>query len=122
MSSSLRDLILANVPKDGSTIGNQALLGVLRNQLTDLDEGDYLAAKEGLSLPQVEGILNGQSGLLGVSGLTADMRSVSRHAGDLECTHCHADAGHGPRAGLGGPMTEAERRGAAAPSEKNHGD
>ena len=56
------------------------------------------------------------------AGLTADMRSVSRHAGDLECTHCHADAGHVPRAGLGGPMTEAERRGAAAPSEKNHGD
>ena len=40
--------ILANVPQDCSTIGNLALLGVLRNQLTDLDEGDYLAAKEAL--------------------------------------------------------------------------
>ncbi len=56
------------------------------------------------------------------SSLTADMRSVAGHAGDLECTHCHADVGHGPRAGLGGPMTEMERRGLAASGEAKHGE
>ena len=37
---------------------------------------DYVAAKEGLSLPDVENLLNKQSGLLGISGLTNDMREL----------------------------------------------
>ena len=41
---------------------------------------DYVAAKEGLSLPEVEGLLNKQSGLLGVSGLTNDMRELLAEA------------------------------------------
>ncbi len=44
----------------------------------------YIAAKEGLSLPQVEALLNSHSGLLGISGLTNDMRDLlaeeSEHA------------------------------------------
>ncbi len=49
-------------------------------------------------------------------GLTADMRGHGAIAASaafdqkLPCTHCHADVGHGPRAGLGGPLTAAERR------------
>ena len=47
--------------------------------------------------------------------LTASMREAapqSAHAssGDLPCTHCHADVGHGERAGLGGPLTAPERQ------------
>lgn len=46
--------------------------------------------------------------------LTADMRRggmLSAHADseNLPCTHCHADVGHGQRAGLGGPLTARER-------------
>jgi len=41
---------------------------------------DYIAAKEGLSLPDVEALLNKQSGLLGVSGLTNDMRELLAEA------------------------------------------
>jgi acetate kinase len=41
---------------------------------------DYIAAKEGLSLHEVEGVLNRQSGLLGVSGLTSDMRELLAEA------------------------------------------
>jgi acetate kinase len=41
---------------------------------------DYIAAKEGLSLPQVEALLNNQSGLLGLSGLTNDMRDLLAEA------------------------------------------
>jgi acetate kinase len=41
---------------------------------------DYLASKEGLSLAEVEGLLNKQSGLLGISGLTNDMRELLAEA------------------------------------------
>ena len=37
---------------------------------------DYIAAKEGLSLAEVDHLLNKQSGLLGISGLTHDMRDL----------------------------------------------
>ncbi len=37
---------------------------------------DFVSAKEGLSLRDVDSMLNKQSGLLGVSGLTADMREL----------------------------------------------
>lgn len=45
----------------------------------DLDPAilDFIAAKEGLSLDGVDTMLNKQSGLLGVSGLTADMRELA---------------------------------------------
>jgi acetate kinase len=41
---------------------------------------DYVAQKEGLSLPDVELLLNKQSGLLGISGLTNDMRELMAEA------------------------------------------
>jgi acetate kinase len=37
---------------------------------------DYLAGKEGLSIGEAEALLNKQSGLLGISGLTNDMREL----------------------------------------------
>jgi acetate kinase len=37
---------------------------------------EYLVLNEGLSLPEVDALLNKQSGLLGVSGLTSDMRDL----------------------------------------------
>src|SRR5262249_57994590 len=37
---------------------------------------DYLATKEGLSLTQIDALLNKQSGLIGISGLTNDMREL----------------------------------------------
>jgi acetate kinase len=44
----------------------------------DLDPAilDFISTKEGLSLNDVDTVLNKQSGLLGVSGLTADMREL----------------------------------------------
>jgi acetate kinase len=41
---------------------------------------DYVAEKEGLSLHDVELLLNKQSGLLGISGLTHDMRELMAEA------------------------------------------
>lgn len=48
----------------------------------DLDPAilDFIAEKEGLTLSQVETLLNKQSGLLGISGLTHDMRELLAEA------------------------------------------
>jgi len=40
----------------------------------------FVAAKEGLSLHEVDALLNKQSGLLGISGLTSDMRDLQSEA------------------------------------------
>lgn len=65
---------------------------VMGTRSGDLDPAilDFLAVKEGMSLHEVENMLNKQSGLLGVSGLTADMRELLAEEGE------HADR----RAGL----------------------
>ena len=44
----------------------------------DLDPSllEYIAYKEGLSLDEIDNVLNKQSGLLGISGLTGDMREL----------------------------------------------
>ena len=57
---------------------------VMGTRSGDLDPAilDYVAGKEGLSLPQVETVLNTQSGLLGLSGLTADMRELLAEAAE----------------------------------------
>jgi acetate kinase len=51
---------------------------VMGTRSGDLDPAivDWLAAKEGLSAREVESLLNKQSGLLGISGLTNDMRDL----------------------------------------------
>ncbi len=55
---------------------------VMGSRSGDIDPAvlDFIASKEGLSLPQVEAMLNSQSGLLGVSGLTNDMRDLLAEA------------------------------------------
>jgi acetate kinase len=55
---------------------------VMGTRSGDIDAAllDYIAAKEGLTLPQVEALLNHQSGLLGLSGLTNDMRDLLAEA------------------------------------------
>ena len=51
---------------------------VMGTRSGDLDPAilDFVAAKEGLSLRDMDTMLNKQSGLLGISGLTADMREL----------------------------------------------
>jgi acetate kinase len=51
---------------------------VMGTRSGDLDPAilDFVSAKEGMSLREVDAMLNKQSGLLGVSGLTADMREL----------------------------------------------
>jgi acetate kinase len=59
---------------------------VMGTRSGDLDPAilDFISAKEGMSIREIDTMLNKQSGLLGVSGLTADMRELlaeeSEHA------------------------------------------
>jgi acetate kinase len=55
---------------------------VMGTRSGDLDPAilDYLASKEGLTLPEIESLLNKQSGLLGISGLTNDVRELLAEA------------------------------------------
>src|SRR5689334_22554800 len=64
-----RDTSMGFTPLKGLVMGTRS---------GDLDPAivDWLAAKEGLSAREVETLLNKQSGLLGISGLTNDMRDL----------------------------------------------
>jgi acetate kinase len=50
---------------------------------------DFIAGKEGMSLGEVEGLLNKQSGLLGISGLTNDMRELLAEADEHDDRRAH---------------------------------
>jgi acetate kinase len=68
-SGSSVDTSMGFTPLEGLVMGTRS---------GDMDPAiiDHIAAKEGYSSPEIEGILNKQSGLLGVSGLTNDMREL----------------------------------------------
>jgi len=73
--------------KDGNSIdtsmGFTPLEGlVMGTRSGDLDASivDLISSKEGLSAREVESLLNKQSGLLGISGLTHDMRELLAEA------------------------------------------
>jgi acetate kinase len=57
---------------------------VMGTRSGDLDPAilDFIAGKEGLSLGEVESVLNKQSGLLGISGITPDMRELLAEAAE----------------------------------------
>ena len=63
------DTSMGLTPLEGLVMGTRA---------GDLDAAivDFIMAKEGLSVQEVESLLNKQSGLLGISGLTNDMREL----------------------------------------------
>lgn len=67
------DTSMGMTPLEGLVMGTRA---------GDLDPAllDIIASKEGLSLHEVESLLNKQSGLLGISGLTHDMRELLAEA------------------------------------------
>ena len=48
MSDSLTDLILSLTPEDGSSIGNGAMMALLRERVPGLTDDDYAAARDGL--------------------------------------------------------------------------
>ncbi|MBC7930614.1 MAG: acetate kinase, partial [Rubrivivax sp.] len=67
------DTSMGMTPLEGLVMGT-------RSGDVDPAIGDYIGAKEGLSAQEVDSILNKQSGLLGISGLTNDMRDLLAEA------------------------------------------
>ena len=67
------DTSMGMTPLEGLVMGTRS---------GDIDPAliDVIAEKEGLSLNEVESLLNKQSGLLGISGLTHDMRELLAEA------------------------------------------
>ena len=57
---------------------------VMGSRSGDLDPAiiDFIGSKEGLTAHEVESLLNKQSGLLGISGLTSDMRELLDEASE----------------------------------------
>jgi len=68
-----QDTSMGFTPLEGLVMGTRS---------GDLDPAilDYIAGKEGMALHEVEALLNKQSGLLGISGLTNDMRELVAEA------------------------------------------
>jgi len=69
--------------RDGDSVDTSMGFTPLEGLLMGTRSGDvdaslleYLAHKEGMSLAEIELVLNKQSGLLGISGLTGDMRDL----------------------------------------------
>jgi acetate kinase len=71
------DVSMGFTPLEGLVMGTRS---------GDLDPAlvDYLSAKEGLEPSQVDTLLNKQSGLLGLSGLTHDMRDLLAEAEETD--------------------------------------
>lgn len=98
MSDSLRAHILALVPQDGSTIGNQALITGIRYHLPDLDEEDYHAARDALV---AEGLLvkgKGRGGSVALAdgkaapaAAQAKVKPAPMPAGNGAAAYAHAD-------------------------------
>jgi acetate kinase len=71
------DTSMGMTPLEGLVMGTRS---------GDIDPGllNFLASKEGLSAHQVDNLLNTQSGLLGISGLTSDMRVLLKELSNEE--------------------------------------
>ncbi len=67
------DTSMGMTPLEGLVMGTRA---------GDIDPAiiDFLSVKEGLTIHQIETMLNKQSGLIGISGLTNDMRELMEEA------------------------------------------
>jgi acetate kinase len=67
------DTSMGMTPLEGLVMGTRS---------GDIDPAiiDFIAAKEGMTTEQVEAMLNKQSGLIGISGLTNDMRELLAEA------------------------------------------
>ncbi|BEU99452.1 site-specific DNA-methyltransferase [Novosphingobium olei] len=72
MSKALRDLILANVPQDGSAIGNMALVALLRETVPGLTDEEYTGAKDELVAEGLLGKGRGRGGSVFLLGFEDD--------------------------------------------------
>ncbi|WP_334150184.1 site-specific DNA-methyltransferase [Hyphomicrobium sp.] len=105
--SDISDLILTLSPEDGSTIGNGAMLALLREHMPDLAEDDYIAARDALIDEGVLGRGKGRGG--SIFRVTDDLGDedddLDEDEGDeddgFELTHTEEAAPRKPRTKAG---------------------
>ena len=76
------DTSMGFTPLDGLIMGT-------RSGTVDPAVPDYIAAKEGLTPREVQTVLNKQSGLLGISGITNDMRELLEEIEEFDDRRAH---------------------------------
>jgi acetate kinase len=76
------DTSMGFTPLEGLVMGT-------RSGSVDASILEYLVHKEGMSLPEIDALLNKQSGLLGVSGLTGDMRELLAEEAEHQDRRAH---------------------------------
>lgn len=75
--------LIKNGDSQDTSMGMTPLEGlVMGSRAGDVDAAilDFLSAKEGVNMQEIQSLLNKQSGLLGISGLTNDMRELLAEA------------------------------------------
>lgn len=111
MSDSLRDLVLAHIPEDGSAIGNGALIARLREIVPNLSDEDYAAAKDALV---DEGILGKGKGRGGSVYLITEDDEDEDQDDDFELTPTEEPA---PKAKRAAAKTKAAPRKSGEPAQ-----
>lgn len=111
MSDSLRDLVLAHIPEDGSSIGNGALIARLREIVPNLSDEDYAAAKDALV---DEGILGKGKGRGGSVYLITEDDEDEDQDDDFELTPTEEPA---PRAKRAAAKAKAAPRKSGEPAQ-----
>ena len=111
MSDSLRDLVLAHIPEDGSSIGNGALIARLREIVPNLSDEDYAAAKDALV---DEGILGKGKGRGGSVYLITEDDEDEDQDDDFELTPTDEPA---PKARRAAAKTKAAPRKSGEPAQ-----
>lgn len=111
MSDSLRDLVLAHIPEDGSAIGNGALIARLREIVPNLSDEDYAAAKDSLV---DEGILGKGKGRGGSVYLITEEDEDEDQDDDFELTPTDEPA---PKARRAAAKAKAAPRKSSEPAQ-----
>jgi len=111
MSDSLRDLVLAHIPEDGSAISNGALIARLREIVPNLSDEDYAAAKDALV---DEGILGKGKGRGGSVYLITEDDEDEDQDNDFELTPTEEPA---PKAKRAAAKTKAAPRKSGEPAQ-----
>jgi len=100
MSSSIRDLILAYLPEDGSAIGNMALVALLREAMPGLTDEAYNSAKDDLVAEGVLGKGRGRGGSVFLLGFD-DEEGEEGDDDDFALTAQEPAAASAPKAAIG---------------------
>ena len=100
MTDSLRQLLLAIVPNDGSAVGNLTLAAAMRESVPDLSDEAYQRIRDGLIADGILGKGRGRGGSVFLLGLDDDEDEIDDRDGDgFSLTAQEASAPAAPKTG-----------------------